>query len=138
LNPKDHIAATFVTPYGVVAPGAVTDEYSAHAGLTVDALPRRGMLELSVGGRIDGVPVHDLVGGGDASFRRPGYAMYFDPGIALRSGSPLSPRGSTFTLGIPIRVNQNRMRSALDTANAKAGGGDFARFLVFAGYSKQL
>jgi hypothetical protein len=138
LNPKAHIAATFVTPFGVTAPVAVTDEYSAHAGLTVDALARRGLLEVSAGGRIDGVPVHDLVGGGDDSFRRPGYAMYVEPAVALRLSRPLSPRGSTFTLGVPIRVNQNRLPSALDAANGRAGGGDFAKFLVFAGYAKRL
>jgi hypothetical protein len=136
-NPKASIDATFTTPYGVVAPVAVTDEYSAHAGLTVDASARRG-LSLSLGARIDGVPVRDVVGGGDESFRRPGYAVYVEPAVALRrSRSPVSPAASNFTLGIPVRVDQNRLASALDIAHGKHGGGDFAQFLVFLGYSKR-
>jgi hypothetical protein len=63
--------------------------------------------------------------------------MYVEPTIVLRGGGPLSPRGSTFTLGIPIAVNQNRMRNALDIAIGEAGAGDFAKLLVVAGYSKR-
>jgi hypothetical protein len=137
-NPRAHISATFVTAYGVIAPVAVTDEYSAHAGLTFDASPRRG-LAVSLGGRIDGVPVRDLVGRGDDSFRRPGYAVYVEPALALRfSRSPLSPARSNVTVSIPIRVGQNRVRSALEIANGKAGGGDFANVLILLGYSKRL
>ena len=137
-NPRAHIDAKYVLPYGVIAPVAVTDEYSAHAGLTFDA-SRARKLAISLGARIDGVPVHDVVGGGDDSFRRPGYALYVEPALAIRlSRSPLSPDRSTLTLGVPIRVDQNRRPSALDLANGRAGGGDFAKFLVFVGYSRRL
>lgn len=33
-NPKDHSNAVFHVPCGIIAPVAITDEYSAHAGLT--------------------------------------------------------------------------------------------------------
>lgn len=138
VSPREHIGATFTTPYGVVAPVAVTDEYSAHAGLTFDAIPQRG-LALSIGGRIDGVPVRDLIGGGDHSFRRPGYVVFVEPAIALRlSRSPVSPNGNTFSLSVPIRLAQNRVPSALEVANSRAGGGDFAKFLIFLGYTARL
>lgn len=137
-NPRENIDATFTTPYGVVAPVAVTDEYSAHGGLTFDAIPRRG-LALSIGGRIDGVPVRDLIGGGDDSFRRPGYVVYVEPAVALRlSRSPVSPNGNSLSLSIPIRIAQNRLPSALEIANDRAGGGDFAKFLIFLGYTIRL
>jgi hypothetical protein len=136
-NPREHSNATFTTAYGVVAPIGVADEYSAHAGITVDASRRRG-LSLSLGGRIDGIPVRDVIGGGDESFRRPGYAVYVEPGMALRlSGSPVSPAASMFTLGVPIRVDQNRMASLLEVAHGRHGGGNFAPFLIFAGYAKR-
>jgi hypothetical protein len=99
---------------------------------------RRRGLSLSLGGRIDGIPVRDVIGGGDESFRRPGYAVYVEPGMALRlSGSPVSPAASMFTLGVPIRVDQNRMASLLEVAHGRHGGGNFAPFLIFAGYAKR-
>jgi hypothetical protein len=61
-------------------PWSVPDVYSARLGATYDVQPDWG-LSLSLGGRIDGIPVHDLVGGGDEttvkravpnSLRRPG------------------------------------------------------------------
>jgi len=138
INPRDHITTTFTTAFGVVAPVASTDEYSAHAGLTFDALPRRGVA-LSIGARMDGVPVKDLAGGADQSFRRPGYAVYVEPALAVRiSRSPFSTRGSTISLSIPVRVAQNRKASLLEVANGRHGGGDFANFLVFAGLVKRL
>jgi len=136
-NPRGHNDATMTTAYGVVAPVAVADEYSAHAGLTVDASARHG-LSVSLGGRVDGIPVRDVIGGGDESFRRPGYAVYVEPAVALRrSHSPVSPAASMFTLTVPIRVDQNRMASVLEVAHGRHGGGDFAPFLVFLGYVKR-
>jgi hypothetical protein len=53
------------------------------------------------------------------------------------SRSPLSPKGHTFTLSVPMAVDQNRKASMFDVALGRHGGGDFARFLVFLGYSKR-
>src|SRR3989449_9905216 len=64
---------------------AVPDVYSARAGIAYALAPARG-ISLSLGGRIDGIPQGDLIGGRDNSFRRPGYSLYLDPGIALRRG----------------------------------------------------
>jgi len=136
-NPRGQIAPTFTTPYGVTAPVAVNDEYSAHAGITMDAWRRRG-LSLSLGGRIDGVPVRDAIGGGDEYFRRPGYVVFAEPALAIRrSRSPVSPVGSTWSVAVPIRVDQYRHASLLDLANQKRGGGDFPDFLIFIGYAKR-
>ncbi len=137
-NPRANTAATFYLPYGIVAPVAVTDEYSAHAGIGYALAPRRG-LAVSLGGRIDGVPIHDRFGGGDGAFRRPGYVVYVEPGISYTlSKTPFSTSGSTFTLTVPYAVDQNRQASALDVANGRHGGGDFAKFLIFLGYSKRF
>lgn len=136
-NPRAHTDATVHAPFGIV-PVAVTDEYSAHAGLSYVLAPRHGFT-VGLGGRIDGVPVHDRFGGGDDSFRRPGYVLYVEPSVSYTlARSPLSTAGTTFTLSIPYRVDQNRMASALDIAHGRHGGGDFAKFLIFLGYSKRL
>jgi hypothetical protein len=136
-NPKGNSDATFRSAYGIV-PVAVTDEYSAHAGVTYVVLPSRG-LTFSLGGRVDGVPVYDRFGGGDLSFRRPGYVAYVEPNINwVVARSPFSSGGSTFSISVPYSVDRNRMASALDAANGKHGGGDFAKYLVFLAYSKRM
>lgn len=136
-NPRGHSNATFRSAYGIV-PVAVTDEYSAHAGVTYAALPRHG-LTISLGGRVDGVPVYDQFGGGAESFRRPGYVAYIEPNINwVVARSPFSSKGSTFSISVPYAVARDRTRNTLDIANGKHGGGDFAQYLVFIAYSKRL
>ena len=98
-----------------------------------------GGLSLSLGGRIDGVPVRDLLGGSDTSFRRPGYAVYVEPTVAVTMMRvPFALRGHTFSLSVPVAVDQNRQASTLDMVSARHGGGDFARFLVFLGYTRRF
>jgi hypothetical protein len=117
---------------------SMADEYSAHAGLSYYAW-RGGGLSFSLGGRIDGVPVRDLAGGSDTSFRRPGYVVYAEPTVALTmTRGPFALRGHTFTLSVPVAVDQNREASTVDLANGKHGGGDFARFLIFLGYTRRF
>jgi hypothetical protein len=140
-NPRAHNNGTYVfgAAYGgLVAPIAVPDEYSAHAGLSFAALPKLG-LSMSFGGRIDGVPVHDVLGGGDDDFRRPGYVVYAEPAFALTwARSPLSPKGTTLSMSVPVAIDQNRQASAIDAAHGQHGGGDFARYLILLGLSTRF
>lgn len=124
LSPKD--TTNVISPYPGV-PWSVPDVYSARLGAVYAALPKHGF-SVSLGPRIDGTPVRDLVGSSDG-FRRPGYVLYLDPGMSL------TRRRSTFTLDIPVRVYQDFQRSLVDIQLHKPGGGDFGRVLLFAGYS---
>lgn len=137
-NPRLHSSVIIQPPTGGTDFVSVADEYSAHAGLSY--LTRSaGGLAVSLGGRIDGVPVRDLIGGSDTSFRRPGYVVYAEPSVSYTvMRGPFALRGQTFTLGVPVAVDQNRKASTFDLAHGKHGGGDFARFLVFLGYSRRL
>ena len=65
-------------------PLSVPDVYSIRSGVSHGVLPERGV-SVSVGARIDGIPVRDVVGGNDG-FRRPGYSIYLDPGLAVVRG----------------------------------------------------
>jgi hypothetical protein len=117
---------------------SMADEYSAHAGLSYYAW-KGGGLSFSLGGRIDGVPVRDFLGGSDTSFRRPGYVIYAEPTLSLTmTRGPFALRGHTFSLGVPFAVDQNRKASTLDVTNGRHGGGDFARFLIFLGYTRRF
>jgi hypothetical protein len=138
-NPRLHTNVVIRAPRtGAPHYVSAADEYSAHGGLSYLALPAGG-LSFSLGARVDGVPVRDLFGGSDTSFRRPGYAIYAEPTVSLTTTrGPFAAAGHTFSLSVPITVDQNRKASTLDLANGKHGGGDFARFLIFLGYSRRL
>jgi aminocarboxymuconate-semialdehyde decarboxylase len=91
-------------------------------------------LAVSLGGRVDGIPMRDLIGGGDDStIKRTSYVLFVDPGLSLARGK------GTFTLSMPYRLRVNRMKSLLEqqTANSLNGGG-FAKYLVFASYSHRF
>src|SRR5262249_32747270 len=63
----------------------VPDTYSGRAGVAY-LLPVLEGLVLSIGGRINGVTVRDLIGGGDLYWRRPGYEVYVEPGLTWTLG----------------------------------------------------
>ena len=137
-NPSLHTTVVIQPPTGGSDLVSVADEYSAHAGVSYLTTPGGG-LSLSLGGRIDGVPVRDLLGGSDTSFRRPGYVVYAEPSMSYTvMRGPFALRGHTFTVSVPVAIDQNRKASTFDLAHGKHGGGDFARFLVFLGYARRI
>jgi hypothetical protein len=110
---------------------SVPDAYSVRAGVAYALAPSHG-LSVNLGARVDGIPLRDVIGGGDDGFRRPGHTLYLDPGGAMRVGK------QEFTLSIPIRLRQNFSRSLIDRERSFKGGGDLADYLVFAGYSMRF
>ena len=117
---------------GVSIPWAVPDVYSMRAGGVYSVLAN-GHLSLSLGARFDGTPVHDLIGGGDATtIKRPFFLVYTEPGLSVTNG-----RG-TLSLSAPIRTAVRRESSVFEQGINASGGGGFAKFLVFAGYSYRL
>jgi hypothetical protein len=110
---------------------AIADGYSARAGLAHTLLPNAG-LSLSLGGRIDGTPVHDVFGGGDEAYRRPGNVIYVDPGIALNRGK------NSVDLNVPVRLHANRLKNELEQQSGTLNGGGFAKALIFLSYSRRL
>jgi hypothetical protein len=124
LSPKD--MTNIMSPYpGVTL--SVPDVYSARGGMAYDLSPKRG-ISGSLGVRIDGIPIHDLIGGSDG-YRRPGYSFYIDPGISYVHGR------NTITLNVPVRVHQNFKKSIVDIQTDRLGGGDLTKFLILAEYS---
>jgi hypothetical protein len=107
---------------------SVPDAYSVRAGAAYALIPSHG-LSVNLGGRIDGIPLRDVIGGGDDGFRRPGHTLYLDPGAAMKVGK------QEFTISMPIRLTQNFSRSLIDRERNFKGGGDLADYLVFLGYS---
>ena len=112
---------------------SVPDVYSARLGASFAVLPDHG-LTMSLGGRVDGIPVHDLIGGGDDStIKRTSQILYADPGLSFTRG-----RGA-FTLSVPYRLAVNRKKSLFEQQTPTAvNGGGFAKYLVFASYTHRF
>src|SRR2546430_12593792 len=69
---------------------SVPDIYSGRLGLAYAVWPDEG-ISVSLGGRIDGLPVHDRVGGGDDGFRQPGYVRSEERRVGKECRSRWSP-----------------------------------------------
>ena len=69
---------------------SVPDVYSGRVGLMYGLLPAQGV-SVSLGGRIDGIPYHDLIGGGDEGFRGPGTSCSWIPAWRSRAAGTRSP-----------------------------------------------
>jgi hypothetical protein len=106
---------------------SVADQYSISAGLSYSFF--KPNLSLSLGGRFEGVPVEDLIGG-SLGFRRPGMAGSLDPGIMFMKNQLM------FSLNVPIALYRNRPQSLTDleteklTGTPRAGDAAFADYLI--------
>ena len=87
--------------------------------------------ETEVGGRIEGVPVRDVIGGSDG-FRRPGYAISVEPGVAYWAGRHL------ISLAVPIALYRNRTQSVPDEERNGHGDAAFADWILLLGWTFTL
>ena len=104
---------------------SVADQFAARLGLNYAFAPKAG-LSASLGGRIQGIPSHDLIGG-DAGFRRPGYVISIEPGLSYNM------RGLSMNLNIPVALYRNRTKSVSDLsdpAGQRHGDAAFADYLI--------
>ncbi len=85
---------------------SISDQYMARGGFSHVLFPSWGFT-LSLGARIEGVPVEDALGDSNG-FRRPGYTVSIEPGISMKKGR--------FTAGIftPVAMYRNRQASVAD------------------------
>ncbi|MGK2934957.1 MAG: hypothetical protein ACSLFE_06890 [Gemmatimonadaceae bacterium] len=111
---------------------SVPDVYSARAGAAFAVWPDAG-LSASLGARMDGIPVRDVLGGGDDSTtKRTSYMVFADPGLAVSSGRNM------LSLSVPYRVKVNRTKSLLEQRTGALNAGGFAKTLIFLSYSRRL
>jgi hypothetical protein len=109
---------------------SVPDQYMARAGFGY----HKNALSITVGGRVDGIPVYDLVGGSEG-FRRPGYAVSIEPGVSY------SFNKSSLYLNVPVMIQRNRTQSVTDkemtkiTGTYRQGDAAFADYVISLGYS---
>jgi len=101
---------------------SVPDQYQIRLGVSQVLMPRYH-LTASLGGRLEGVPALDLIGG-NMGFRRPGVVGSIEPGISFATAK------NSFSLSVPVAVYRNRTRSYADMQTGKHGDAAFADFLV--------
>ena len=135
VNPREQNSAYTTGPYPAGPNGAVRqlsapDQYSGRAGVSYEVWPAKGF-SVSVGGRIDGVPTRDLIGGSDG-FRRPGYAISVEPGVSWRRGD------NSFSLFTPVLIAANRQKNIYDDRYGTHGPAAFADFVVIASFAHRF
>jgi hypothetical protein len=101
---------------------SIPDSYLLRAGLSYGIWPSKG-LSLSLGARMEGVPVEDWVGGSEGS-RRPGYSISIEPGITWAF------HHWAFTVTAPVAIERNREASVSDLRNGRHGDAAFADFII--------
>jgi hypothetical protein len=75
------------------------------------------------GGRLEGVPASDLIGG-SAGYRRPGYAISVEPGVNFNVGH------LSFNVSVPVAIERNRIKSYEDKQRNRHGDAAFADYLI--------
>lgn len=113
---------------------SVADQYMARAGFQYNFLGALRGLSGSIGGRIEVIPVEDLLGG-SKGFRRPGYVVSVEPGLLLQK------KKSVFFLTVPVALERNRTRSVTDkeatitSGTYRHGDAAFADYAINIGYA---
>ncbi|HVT61335.1 MAG TPA: hypothetical protein VHR45_23430 [Thermoanaerobaculia bacterium] len=131
LNPQNTNGV--VTFRGAPGEGvmSIADQYLARTGGTYSSPSWKGF-GVGVGGRIEGVPVEDLIGRSDG-FRRPGYAISVEPSLSFSRGP------HTVSFSVPVAVYRNRLRSVADRlVPGQHGDAAFADYILLFGYWRKF
>jgi hypothetical protein len=133
FSPQDTTGV--ITGRGAPGEGVVsaTDQYLWRGGFSrpVTGVKVLRGLALSMGGRMEGVPVRDAFGSSNG-FRRPGYVISIEPGMTYARG-----RTSLYASG-PWAMERNRKISVTDIANHSHGDAAFSDYTVIAGISRSF
>ncbi|MBC7775611.1 MAG: hypothetical protein H7246_09245 [Phycisphaerae bacterium] len=107
---------------------SITDQYLARAGFSY-ALPTKTPIMVGLGSRLEGVPVHDAVGGSNGR-RRPGYTITVEPTLAF------SINNTRLSISVPYSIYRKRTRSVYDLSRGNnADGTPVNGDAAFADYS---
>ncbi len=133
-NPRGTNGVPTYRPRASEATMSVPDQYLGRLGMQFPVWSKRKLWG-TLAARIEGVPVHDLLGP-STGFRRPGYAVSIEPGLVV------STKSNTFGVSVPYAIYRNRTESVPDQMDEPIpmtlGNGDaaFADYLVLVGYSR--
>jgi hypothetical protein len=110
---------------------SVADQYLVRVGIA-RPVPKTRQWAYTVGWRIEGVSVRDLIGKSNG-FRRPGYGMAIEPGVQYFRFK------ETWSVTVPIAAGRNRKRSVSDILVGNRGGdAAFADYMILVGYTRRF
>jgi hypothetical protein len=130
FNPRDTNGVRTFRPRRGEEVMSVSDQYLIRGGIA-RSVPKVPGLVVTFGGRMEGVPVRDLLGKSNG-FRRPGYAISGDPGFLYTRW------GYVFACSVPWAIERNRRRSVTDIANGIHGDAAFADYAVTLSFSRRF
>lgn len=130
FNPRDTNGIPTFRSRPSEAVMSVSDQYLARGGVS-RPVPKVPGLFVAFGGRIEGVPVRDLLGKSNG-FRRPGYAISADPGFLYARGLYV------FSVSVPFALERNRRRSVPDIQDGRHGDAAFADYTLVIGVSRRF
>jgi len=104
---------------------SVPDQYIARLGATV---PVWKGFSAALAWRIEGLPRYDLIGASNG-FRRPGKAMFVEPGVSYSTG------GQTVTFNVPVGYFYHRYP---DPNTDREGDATFPRHIFLTSYALKL
>jgi hypothetical protein len=105
---------------------SIGDTFMARLGLEYALVPEHG-INVAIGLRTEGQPVHDLIGG-STGFRRPGMNIAVEPSISWMKN------GWSASLSIPIVFYNERFQSVPDMLRSEATGTNRHGDAAFADY----
>jgi hypothetical protein len=105
---------------------SVPDQYLARAGLGCVVWPKYG-LALSLGSRVEGVPVEDFIGDSHG-WRNAGYAFYVEPGLLVSKGH------FAFSITGPVAFHRHADKNLTDIKVSKEFHADIGGNAAFADY----
>ena len=110
---------------------SVPDQYMARLGASWSGAGWHGW-SFGLGGRLEGVPVWDVIGG-DEGFRRPGYSIAVEPWFSWTRGQ------NSVVASVPIAQYRNRTRSVPDRLTpGRHGDAAFADWVAMVSYSRRF
>lgn len=105
---------------------SVPDQFGARVGMSYALFPKKN-IAVSLGGRLEGLPAVDAIGG-SLGARRPGYIVSVEPAIIWSSHK------SSFMLAVPYAVVRDRIPTWTVTG-FREGDAAFADYFVSATYA---
>lgn len=105
---------------------SVPDQFGARVGMTYALFPKKN-IAVSLGGRLEGLPAVDAIGG-SLGARRPGYIVSVEPGIIW------SGHKSSFLVAVPYAVVRDRIPTWTVTG-FREGDAAFADYFLSATYA---
>jgi len=138
INPREQNGVrtyreTLVTSLSNEAISSVPDQYMWRAGFNYGFNHIHG-LTFAAGAKLEGIPVHDLVGG-SGDFRRPGYIWSVEPAVTYQI------KKLNFFVSVPFAIARNRTQSVTDMENSikqnkhVQGDAAFADYVINLGFS---